>query len=389
MRHRYNIHIFALILVGLVVAACGGNEPAPQATVPDTAATVIPERPTLPPPAVVAASTVAPTALPPTAPPPTDPPPTPLPPTATPETVIEPTATAEPLPTSTPVPPPPTEPPPTPTAEALYPAWLSYANRFRTMGGLAPLSEQSALTLGSELHSQYMVVNDAAISHKQDPSNPLFNAAGDQAAKNGNVFATSMLEADYIWGINFWASAPFHLVPMLAPQLERVGYGNYNEAGGNVSMAAVMDVRSERDTGNSAVTYPLFFPKDGSTTWIGRHNLFEWPDPLTSCPGFSRPSGPPIVVQLGDGDIVPSVGGVTLLMGSTPVDTCTFDETTYYNPDPWTQKAGRLILDNQDAIVIMPRHPLIAGETYTAQVEANGQRYTWRFNAVARPDEAP
>lgn len=257
------------------------------------------------------------------------------------------------------------------------------------MADLAPLSERSALTLGSELHSQYMVVNDAAVSHMEDPLNALYNAAGDQAAHNGNVFATSMVEADYIWGINFWASAPFHLVPMLAPQLERVGYGNYNEAGGDVSMAAVLDVRSERDNGHGGATYPILFPKDGSTTWIGRHNLFEWPDPLSSCPGFSRPSGPPLVIQLGDGAIVPSVGGVTLLMGDTPVETCTFDETTYYNPDPWAQKAGRLILDNQDAIVIMPRQPLIAGETYTTQVEANGQRYTWKFNTVTRPDEAP
>jgi hypothetical protein len=283
----------------------------------------------------------------------------------------------------------PTEVPPTPTAEALYPAWLGYLNRFRVMGGVAPLSERAALTLGSELHSQYMVVNDAPISHKQDPANPLFNAAGDQAARNGNVFATSMVEADYIWGINFWASAPFHLVPMLAPRLERVGYGNYNEAGGDVAMAAVLDVRSERNTGQDAVTYPLLFPGDGTTTWIGRHNLFEWPEPLTSCPGYTRPTGPPIVIQLGDGDIVPAVGGSALLMGDTPVETCLFDETTYFNPDAWAQKAGRQILDNQDAIVIMPRQPLIAGETYTVQVEANGQRYTWRFNTVSRPDEAP
>jgi uncharacterized protein YkwD len=364
-----------LILTGLFLSACAREAPLPSAD----AAT---ERPTLPPPAVAAAATATPR---PTEPPATLPPPTPT------AIVIEPTATASPtpLPTDVPPTPTPTDVPPTPTAEALYPAWLGYLNRFRVMGGVAPLSERAALTLGSELHSQYMVVNDAAISHKEDPANPLFNAAGDQAARNGNVFATSMLEADYIWGINFWASAPFHLVPMLAPQLERVGYGNYNEAGGDVAMAAVLDVRSERDTGQDAVTYPLLFPGDGTTTWIGRHNLFEWPEPLTSCPGYTRPTGPPIVIQLGDGDIVPVVGGSALLMGDTPVETCLFDETNYFNPDAWAQKAGRQILDNQDAIVIMPRRPLIAGETYTVQVEANGQRYTWRFNTVSRPDEAP
>ncbi len=391
MKKRINIAAICLICLAVLLATCGGNETPPAADVASSGiaqsgATTVSERPTLPPPAVVAAATatsvVPPTSIPPTAPPPT------AQPTATTVPPAEPTATPLPLPTNTPVPPP-TEPPPTPTAEAIYTPWLGYLNRFRTMGDLPPLSEQAALTLGSELHSQYMVVNDAAISHKQDPSSPLFSAAGDQAARNGNVFATSQLDADYIWGVNFWASAPFHLVPMLEPRLERVGYGNYNEAGGDVAMAAVLDVRSERDTGTPSVTYPLFFPKDGSTTWIGRHNLFEWPDPLTSCPGYSRPSGPPLVVQLGDGDVVPSVGGQGLLMGDTPVDVCVFDETNYFNPDVWAQKTGRQILDNQDAIVMIPRQPLIAGQTYTAQIDANGQRYTWKFNTVASANEAP
>ncbi|MEZ4516123.1 MAG: CAP domain-containing protein [Chloroflexota bacterium] len=377
MRRQFYICIVCSLFASLWLAGCRGDESAPQPVMPESTDTPVTERPTLPPPAVAA---VASATL-----PPTEPPPTALP---TPTTTAESTVTPPPPATNTPVPPP-TEPPPTPTAEAIYPAWLNYLNRFRTMGGLAPLSEQAALTLGSELHSQYMVVNDAAVSHEEDPGNPFYNEAGDQAARNGNVFATSMVEADYVWGINFWASAPFHLVPMLSPRLERVGFGDYNEAGGSVGMAAVLDVRSERNTGTTAPGYPLLFPGDGSTTWIGRHNLFEWPDPLTSCPGYARPSGPPIVIQLGDGDIVPIVGGHALLMGDTPVDTCLFDETTYTNPDIWAEKTGRQILDNQDAIVIIPRSPLVAGETYTAQVEVNGQRYTWQFNAVASPDEVP
>jgi hypothetical protein len=256
------------------------------------------------------------------------------------------------------------------------------------MAGVDPLGDQAALNLGSRLHSQYMVVNDTAISHKQDPSLPFYDPAGDQAARNGNVFATSMIEADYVWGINFWVSAPFHLVPMIAPRLERVGYGDYNEAGGNVSMAAVLDVRTERNSGTGLVEYPLMFPRDGSTTWIGRHNLFEWPDPLTSCPGYSRPTGPPFVIQIGDGTLTPAVGSVSVLMGNTPVEICVFDETSYHNSDVWAEKAGRLILNAQDAVVIMPRQPLIADQTYTVQVEANGKRHQWSFRtAASRPAE--
>lgn len=369
-----------IILCTLLLSSLGCAEATPASPTATAVADTVEQPPSLPPPAVVVAATAtelpAPTAT-----------PVPLPT----ETLPPPTATMEPSPTAvapTPTVPVPTETPPpsTATPAPLYPDWLGYLNRFRAMGGLPPLSERAALTLGSKLHSQYMVVNDAAISHKQDPGNPLYDSAGDQAARNGNIFATSMTDADHEWGINFWASAPFHLVPMLAPRLEHVGYGDYVEAGGSVSMAAVLDVRSERDLGLSEAAYPLLFPGDGTSTWIGRHNLFEWPDPLTSCPGFSRPTGPPIVIQLGTGELTPRVGTHVLLKDGEPVRTCLFDESTYYNPDVYAERAGRLILDNQDAVVIMPRDPLIAGSTYTVQIDVDGERYMWQFAAQASPD---
>ncbi len=341
---------------------------------------------TLPPPAVaaIASPTSRPTVRPLVSPTPR--------PTATSQPTRIPTGTApavEPTavpPTATDVPPTPTAVPPTATPEPLYSAWLGYLNRFREMSGVAPLGEQAALNLGSRLHSQYMVVNDPDTFHSESPNLPFYDPAGAKAAENGNVFVTSMIEADYEWGINFWVSAPFHLVPMIAPRLDRVGYGDYNESGPGYNMAAVLDVRSERNAGVGDVTYPLFFPKDGSTTWIGVHKLYEYPDPLASCPGYSRPVGAPIVVQLGNGTLTPRVGTTTLLMGDTPVEVCVFDETSYHSSNAWEEKGGRLILDTQDAVVIMPRHPLIADQTYTVQMEANGNRYQWSFRtAASRP----
>jgi hypothetical protein len=74
-------------------------------------------------------------------------------------------------------------------------------------------------------------------------------------------------------------------------------------------------------------------------------------------------------------------------MGDLPLDSCLFDETNYENPDPYAQKVGRTILDLNDAVVIIPRAPLAADETYTAQVDANGQTYTWRFHTIKRPPQ--
>jgi hypothetical protein len=254
------------------------------------------------------------------------------------------------------------------------------------MAGLAPITELAALTLGSRLHSQYMAINDDPIAHRQDQSNALYDPAGDTAARNGNIFATNQNTANFIWSINFWASAPFHLIPMLAPNLERVGYGDHIDPAGDVNMAAVLDVRSQRNLGDGSAVYPIMFPGNGSRTWIVRHSMNEWPDPLASCPGYSRPAGAPLVLQLGDGTVSPRVGHHVLLMNGVALESCIFDETTYHNSDMYAEETGRKILDEQDAIVIIPRHPLPIEQLYTVQVEVNGQLYFWEFTTQRAPD---
>lgn len=254
------------------------------------------------------------------------------------------------------------------------------------MAKLSPLSDRQAYTLGSQLHSRYMVVNDKPVAHSQDKNNSLYDPAGDQAAKNGNLFATGQIEADYLWSINFWVSAPFHLVGILNPNLDEVGYGDYNEEVGNTNMAGVLDIRSDEDEPGQPVEYPIFFPGDGSETWVVRHSLFEWPDPVESCPGFSRPMGAPIVLQLGEGSLTPNVTSHRFARGDQPLESCLFDETSYRNSDAFAQSTGRKILDEQDAIVIIPRDPLPINETYTVQVVVDDQNYTWSFSTRKGPD---
>ena len=299
----------------------------------------------------------------------------------TPTETPSPTVTTTPTPTETPLPTPTETPAPPPP-----PVWLSYLNRFRAMADLPPLSDREAYTLGSSLHSRYMVVNDAPIAHSENKNNPLFDEAGDQAAENGNIFATSQIQADYLWSVNFWVSAPFHLIGMLDPGLNEVGYGNYNEAIGNINMAAVLDIRSDPRRSAGTTEYPIFFPGDGSETWVVRHSLFEWPDPYGSCPGYSRPSGAPIVLLLGDGSLTPRVTSHRFAKGDQPLESCLFDQTSYRNNNPFAQEVGRTILDESDAIVIIPREPLPIDETYAVQVVANGETYTWSFQTRKGPD---
>ena len=45
------------------------------------------------------------------------------------------------------------------------------------MSDLPPLADRDAYTMGSGLHSRYMVVNDAPIAHSEDKNKPLYDEA--------------------------------------------------------------------------------------------------------------------------------------------------------------------------------------------------------------------
>jgi hypothetical protein len=107
------------------------------------------------------------------------------------------------------------------------------------------------------------------------------------------------------------------------------------------------------------------------------------PNPLISCPGYSTPTGLPITLQLGAGNVSPSVTAHSLTTDGSPLEHCTFNETNYTNPDGSMQSLGRSVLNSRDAVVIIPRSPLTPGKTYLVSVTSNGQTYSWSFSVSA------
>jgi hypothetical protein len=246
---------------------------------------------------------------------------------------------------------------------------------------ILPLAEETGdYTFGAQSHARYMVVHDQPIAHAEDKQYALYSEEGNQSGLNSLIFATSQIQADHIWAMNFFASAPFHLLPMLDPNLKTVGYGHYNESIGNFRMAGVLNVRSGLQMPpDETISYPIMFPGDGKETWVLRHSLFEWPNSIPSCPSFSRPSGPPIVLMLGTGDITPNVKRFSIQENGKPVETCMFNETNFSNPNPTEQSIGRSILNERDAIVLMPQNPLIINSIYLVEIEVDGELHSWAF----------
>jgi hypothetical protein len=271
-------------------------------------------------------------------------------------------------------------------------AWLAAVNRYRAMVGVSPVTADAELSRSDALHSQYLVVNYApqlphlqlgADAHTEDPAKPDYSPEGANAARASDIDWSwdphNRPEAS--WAIDNWMAVPFHRMQIISPYLRRVGYGT--ACHGDICFAALntgTDINPPL-TMPSPWPKPLAFPPDASLMELNQFSS-EWPDPLTSCPGYTPPAGLPVTLELGH-LIVPEVSDYSIRnLDGAPIDACAIEANNYVNPDTAAQSAARAVLREFGAIIIVPRRPLPQGR-YTVMVTA-GERYSWTFSVVAR-----
>jgi hypothetical protein len=259
------------------------------------------------------------------------------------------------------------------------PAWLTYVNRYRANAGLPFVTENASWSDGDYKHAIYTVRNDI-LGHDEDPAKPYYTPEGQLAAQNSNVMATTQLTLPDEGAIDMWMQGPFHAVGIIDPHLAQTGFGSFRESGTGYRMAAALDVLRGLGSLPSGVTYPVFWPAPGRSVAQTSYTGGESPNPLTSCSGYSVPTGLPVIVQLGPGwTVVPHITASSFLENGVPLEHCVFDETSYTNPDSGTQSLGRSVLNARDAVVLIPRNPLVAGKRYSASITSDGTTYSWTF----------
>jgi len=265
----------------------------------------------------------------------------------------------------------------TPTPTPLPSDWLGYLNGLRAIGRIAPVGENASWSNGCTLHARYMVKNDV-VGHSEDPANPWYTVDGAAAAQNSTVMVSTLVSTTNTDALALWMTGAFHGIALIDPALQSTGFGSYREATGQWQMGACLDVL--RGLGVSPAAYPLTWPADGERMPFAMYSGNEQPDPLTACSGYTAPSGAPIYLLLGPGwSVTPVVTASTFTQAGTPLAHCVFDSTTYTNPDAASQQLGRDVLAGRDAVVLIPKDPLIPGASYTASITVNGQTYTWSF----------
>jgi hypothetical protein len=175
---------------------------------------------------------------------------------------------------------------------------------------------------------------------------------------------------------------PFHRMPILNPRLTSAGFGLYCESEACAAGLNLLKGSQGKMPAGAEESWPIEFPPDGGVVAI-RSFENEWPNPLTSCPGYEAPSGLAITLQLGnwmDTHLSEySLARENADGSRSAVQACGFDSTSYSNPDVYSQDLGHNVLKSYGTVVLIPRAPLDKGAKYAVSMTANGKQYNWTF----------
>lgn len=253
--------------------------------------------------------------------------------------------------------------------------WLAVVNYYRATVYLPRVSADDALSRGAHKHADYMVRNDV-VGHAQDPKNPLFSVIGNEAGTHSNVagwWGSEVSDRDFI---EMWMVGPFHAVGILRPNLKTVGYGVAHDKSGLTSAAALDVIHGLSYTPDASET--VIWPGHRSTQPLYSYTGGEYPDPLSSCRGYSSPVGLPVIVQFADPVRNPTFTFKNGAGQSLPA--CEVDASNYRNSSAAAQSLGRSLLAGDNVVLVIPKAPLEPGKTYVAKVTSGTETARSRFS---------
>lgn len=326
--------------------------------------------------------------------------------------------------------------PANPTSPRVPPDFASSANArvnyYRAMAKLPPVVNDSAISAGALNHARYLVKNgiaggdivlDKQRLHFEIPQDvfrwevkgkPFYTDEGASAGRDAVVLAAREINISGAEFVDRMMTMPFSgLIPMV-PQFSIVGLGAYCDPGQcaivipgrfalekSVRIALYDGPASDRfwnpslgliplETGR--LRSPVEFPSDGATVDLQSYAGGDYPDPLSSCPGYKAPTGTPISIQLGqgygpDGSLEVSSDFVT--RDGVEIETCLITAASYAGRNAGQTEFVKAGLVRIGAAVLLPREPLASGH-YKVAVKESGQLYEWGFTvaAPARPAQA-
>jgi hypothetical protein len=298
-------------------------------------------------------------------------------------------------------------------------------NYYRAMAKLPPIVDDAAISAGALNHARYLVKNgiaggDIALDKQQlhfempqvafrweVKGKPFYTDDGASAGRGAVILTAPAINLSGAEFVDRLMTMPFGGLTPMVPQFSIVGLGAYCDPGHcaivipgrfalekSVRIALYDGPASDRlwnpnlglipiETGR--LITPVEFPPDGATVILQSYAGDDYPDPLSSCPGYKAPTGAPISIQLGQGygpDGSLEVSSDLVTRDGVEIDTCLITAASYVGRDASQTEFGKAGLERIGAAVILPREPLAPGH-YNVALKEDGKLYSWGFTVVA------
>jgi uncharacterized protein YkwD len=250
-------------------------------------------------------------------------------------------------------------------------AVLAQVNGYRKEAGLPAVTLDAGLSRGCQAHADYLVRNEDQPStqglggHDEDPKLPGYSEAGQKAGKAADI----AFDVEPLAAVPAWMASLFHRLPLLDPELRRVGFGAAR--GERSGWVVVVDVTSGRGSDR-----PVFCPADGQKDVPTAYHAGERPDPIPE--SKDRKAGFPVSVQFPRGARVQDAAA--RLTDAAGRDVPAWVLTPEKTVDRDLQR---------NSVCLIAGQPLRPATTYavsvTARVDGADWKETWKFTTRKTP----
>jgi uncharacterized protein YkwD len=259
--------------------------------------------------------------------------------------------------------------------------WLATINYWRARTGLPPVTNNRSWDRGLLNHFIYMAKTPAhymtgkyASLHTENPASPYYTASGAKEAASSDLAPGASTD---MGALDEWLSGPFHAIGILRPDLTQVALAVGHGSAG-------LDVISGLN-GHFQQKAPILYPGPGSTTSVLQLGD-ELPDPAQTCGWQQDNVGLPMIVMLlgpPSHRLAATLTGPSRSKESSAAKTlCVVDQFTYHSTDAVYGPTGLGILRGDNAVLLIPRHPLVPGR-YAVSVRQPGHaEIDWSFHAA-------
>lgn len=251
-------------------------------------------------------------------------------------------------------------------ADDLGARMLGRVNAYRKDAGLNPVTLDADLSRACLGHAQYLVKNLKSFSppnlnvHEEDPKLPGYSAAGHKAAQNSVI----ALGGDPLEAVDGWMGTLFHRLPILDPDLRKIGVGYARAKEGWFTL---MDTASGKGT-DQVVIFPVDGQKNVALEFVGP----EYPNPIPR-EGEGKPAGFPITASFPQSVLVQNVTASLKDAGGKEV------AAWLSSPEKPSVPGGY----QRNTLCLIPKSPLQPNTTYrvtfTAKLNEKDWQRSWSF----------